>query len=107
MKTDIPKEILDRCTFKDLGSKGDPIKKIHKIVPEDPCPCGKVLDNIRRVRITQTKEPHPHWREYCHTCKLVSFRGENVWYTARELNDLMRGNLVKPPKTAIIKSTTT
>ena len=86
---EIPKEILDRCTF---GStiKGDPIEKIKNIVPLNPCPCGKVLDDTRRVRIHKVREPKPHWREYCYTCKMVSFRDQNTWYTAQDLNMLIR-----------------
>ncbi len=87
---EIPKEILDRCTFKDLGARGDPLKKISNITPIDPCPCGKTLDETRRVRICYTKEPHPHWREYCHICKMVSLYGKNSWVSAFELNTIMR-----------------
>ena len=91
---DIPKEILDRCTFKRFA-KDDPIEKIHTIVPIAPCPCGRILDDVRRVRLNKTKEPYPHWREYCITCKLVSIGGENDWKPARDLNVEMRSK--KPP----------
>ncbi len=95
---EIPKEILDRCTFKPTGH-GDPIEKIHKIVPVDPCPCGATLDDIRLVRIQKNCEPHPHWREYCHTCKLVSILDANVWQPAQVLNAEMRQkNLLKNRK---------
>ncbi len=85
---EIPKEILDRCTFKSI--RDDPIEKIHNIVPLEPCACGVELMDVRRVRIQQTKEPQPHWREYCSTCKLVSVLDANDWKPASVLNAEMR-----------------
>ena len=86
---DIPKHIRDRCTFQSIA-KGDPIEKIKSIKPVDPCPCGRELEDVRRVRLAKTVEPIPHWREYCNTCKLVSIAGENNWYPAKDLNCIMR-----------------
>lgn len=86
---DIPKHIQDRCVFQPIG-RDDPIKKIKSIKPIEPCPCGQELEDTRRVRLARTVEPILHWREYCNTCKLVSIAGENNWYTARDLNCIMR-----------------
>jgi hypothetical protein len=85
---EIPKEILDRCEFK--STKQDSTLYLTRIKPLEPCPCGKELDDTRRVRLARTVEPIPHWREYCQTCKLVSIMGENSWMRAAELNAIMR-----------------
>ena len=87
MRDNIPKDILDRCTFK---VDKDNNESISAIKPLEDCPCGRVLDDVRRVRLAKTKEPQPHWREYCSTCKLVSVRGANDWKLARDLNAEMR-----------------
>jgi hypothetical protein len=87
MRDNIPKDILDRCTFK---VDKDNNESISAIKPLEDCPCGRVLDNTRRVRLAKTKEPHPHYREYCHTCKLVSILYHNTWMPARELNNKLR-----------------
>jgi hypothetical protein len=50
------------------------------------------LDEVRRVRIQRNQEPKPHYREYCHSCKLVSPAGENDWQLAKDLNAKMRLN---------------
>jgi len=85
---DIPKDILDRCTF--TVDRKDNTTKITNITPLDPCPCGRVLDGVRRVRLAKTREPRPHYREYCHTCKLVSILDHNKWQSAYELNAKLR-----------------
>lgn len=85
---EIPKEILDRCEFK--NTKQDSTLYLTRIKPIAPCPCGQELDDTRRVRLAKTKEPVPHWREYCQTCRRVSIRGENNWMPPRELNAIMR-----------------
>ena len=85
---EIPKEILDRCEFK--NSKQDSTLYLVKIKPEHPCECGLELDDIRRTRIQKTLEPAEHWREYCYTCKRVSILNQNDWHTAKELNAKMR-----------------
>jgi hypothetical protein len=84
---DIPKQILDRCTFK---KQVDGTEQIHKIKPIADCVCGRVLESTRYVRIRRTVEPHPHYREYCITCKLVSVLDHNDWKSANELNAEMR-----------------
>jgi len=85
---EIPKEILDRCTFK--VNPSDNTKKLHKIKPMTDCPCGVQLESIRYVRIRKTVEPRPHYREYCATCKLTSMLGKNDWKPAAELNQEIR-----------------
>ena len=85
---DIPKQILDRCEFRSTAQ--DSTEYLVRIKPIDPCPCGRLLDDIRRVRLAKTKEPRPHWREYCTTCRLVSIAGANDWMLAKELNAQMR-----------------
>jgi hypothetical protein len=87
MRDNIPKDILDRCTFK---VDKDSTEYLVRIKPIDPCPCGKLLDDTRRVRLARTVEPIPHWREYCSTCKLVSIYNENTWMPAKDLNAIMR-----------------
>jgi hypothetical protein len=87
MRDNIPKDILDRCTFK---VDKDNNESISAIKPLEDCPCGRVLDDVRRVRLAKTKEPHPHYREYCITCKLVSILDHNTWMSAKVLNDKMR-----------------
>ena len=91
MRDRIPKEISDRCTFTNT-QYDEHNHRITAIKPIDPCPCGKELDDIRRVRLAKTKEPQPHWREYCMTCKLVSLADANDWKTSHELNAEMRHN---------------
>ena len=85
---DIPKDILERCEF--TTGIHDPTPYIKRIQPLDPCPCGKTLDDIRRVRLQKNSDPVPHWREYCYTCKLVSIYNENTWMKPVELNAIMR-----------------
>ena len=87
MRDNIPKDILDRCTFK---VDKDNNETISAIKPLEPCPCGRVLEDVRRVRLAKTKEPIPHYREYCITCKLVSVLDHNTWMPARELNNKLR-----------------
>ena len=88
MRDHIPKEILDRCEFRSTAQ--DSTEYLVRIKPIDPCPCGKELDDIRRVRLARTQEPQPHWREYCTTCRLVSIWNANDWMLAKELNAQMR-----------------
>ena len=99
MRDRIPKEISDRCTFT-VTQYDEHNHRITAIKPIAPCECGKELDDIRRVRLARTKEPQPHWREYCTTCRLVSIAGANDWMLARDLNAHMRVNsFVFPEKT--------
>ena len=94
MRDKIPKEILDRCEFRSTAQ--DSTEYLVRITPLEDCPCGRELDNTRRVRLAKTKEPRPHWREYCITCKLVSVLNHNDWKTANALNAELRTNVFKP-----------
>ena len=84
----IPKELEDRITIKATGQ--DPIGRITKITPLEPCECGKVLTDTRITRINRCTSYRVHMREWCQTCGLVSILGENDWKTARDLNREMR-----------------
>lgn len=89
MRDRIPTEISDRCTF--TNTQYDQHNtRITAIKPIDPCPCGRKLEDIRRVRLQKMSEPKPHWREYCYTCRLVSLRDKNTWYSATDLNAIIR-----------------
>ena len=89
MRDRIPTEISNRCTF--VNTQYDQHNhRITAIKPIEPCPCGRELNDIRRVRLARTAEPQPHWREYCTTCRLVSIAGANDWMLAKELNIQMR-----------------
>jgi hypothetical protein len=88
MRDNIPKDILDRCEFRSTAQ--DSTEYLVRIKPLEDCPCGRELDNTRRVRLAKTVEPRPHWREYCITCKLVSVLDHNTWMPAKVLNDKLR-----------------
>lgn len=86
--SEIPKEIAERLTFE--SSPQDSTLYLTRIKPEEPCECGRELDNTRVVRISYVVSPVPHWREWCNTCKLVSIYDEHDFKEATELNKQMR-----------------
>lgn len=92
----IPKDILERITFK--KTKLDPTEYVKQIVPLEPCPCGKILNEIRRCRVTKCVEPQVHWREFCYVCKKVSIMNENDWHNAHDLNAKLRKTTQYPIK---------
>ena len=91
---DIPKDILNRCTFQKRGRHDDVNQRIVAIIPEHDCECGEPLINTRTTRIAKNKDPVPHWRELCMTCHRVRLCGTESWYGVAELNAKIR-RLVK------------